>query len=417
MVVSVEAASNAIQASQGKWGLISYITEAVIILLITVLLLQLRFSSFLPRVGSVILANSWAILGAFAFESSKKVVGTKKSEAAQGAILEPETPSLDWEAGRRETRARYRAKINQILGICPDEEVRGLLVREAFEVNSRGYEIFTKSWVLESGTPKASICLCHGYGDTCTFFFERIARTLAFRGFAVFAMDYVGFGMSAGLHGYIPKFDLLVEDVIEHYSSVKENEEFSNLPQFVLGESMGGAVALKAHLRAPTLFDGAVLVAPMCKIAAEMYPPWYLIEALKLMAKVIPKAKLVPSGDIAEIGFRDLEKRAQAMQNMIAYAGKPRLGTALSLLQATDEIEKDLCKISLPLLILHGAADRVTDPAVSKALYEKACTSDKTLRLYESAWHAVLQGEPDEMFDQAIDDIVRWLDTRSVQHQ
>lgn len=42
-----------------------------------------------------------------------------------------------------------------------------------------------------------------------------------------------------------------------------------------------------------------------------MYPPWYTIEILKLVAKVIPKAKLVPSGDIAEIGFRDVEKRAQ----------------------------------------------------------------------------------------------------------
>lgn len=43
---------------------------------------------------------------------------------------------------------------------------------QAFEVNSRGLEIFTKSWVPEIGLPKASVCFCHGYGDTCTFFFE-----------------------------------------------------------------------------------------------------------------------------------------------------------------------------------------------------------------------------------------------------
>ena len=34
-------------------------------------------------------------------------------------------------------------------------------------------------------------------------------------------MDYPGFGLSEGLHGYISSFDLLVEDVIEHFSNIK----------------------------------------------------------------------------------------------------------------------------------------------------------------------------------------------------
>lgn len=51
--------------------------------------------------------------------------------------------------------------------------------------------------------------------------FVGIARKLASSGYAVFAMDYPGFGLSEGLHGYIPKFDLIVDDVIEHYSKVK----------------------------------------------------------------------------------------------------------------------------------------------------------------------------------------------------
>lgn len=51
--------------------------------------------------------------------------------------------------------------------------------------------------------------------------FVGIARKLASSGYAVFAMDYPGFGLSEGLHGYIPKFDLIVDDVIEQYSKVK----------------------------------------------------------------------------------------------------------------------------------------------------------------------------------------------------
>ena len=52
-------------------------------------------------------------------------------------------------------------------------------------------------------------------------FLTGIARRLALSGYGVFAMDYPGFGLSQGLHGFIPSFDLLVEDVIEHYSNVK----------------------------------------------------------------------------------------------------------------------------------------------------------------------------------------------------
>jgi hypothetical protein len=85
------------------------------------------------------------------------------------------------------------------------------------------------------------------------------------------------------------------------------------------------------------------------QIAQDMYPPMFLLGFLKFLARIIPKAKLVPSGDIAEIGFQDLEKRKQANQNIIAYVGKPRLATALSLLNVTDEIEAKLDQVFLVL--------------------------------------------------------------------
>ena len=70
-------------------------------------------------------------------------------------------------------------------------------------------------------------------------------------------------------------------------------------------------------------------------------------------------------------------------------------------------------QVSLPMLILHGTKDQVTDPSVSKLLYEKAKSSDKTLRLYEDAWHGILQGEPDDRIHTVMKDIVAWLDARA----
>lgn len=45
-----------------------------------------------------------------------------------------------------------------------------------------------------------------------------------------------------------------------------ENPEHRGLPSFLFGQSMGGAVALKLHFKQPNDWDGAILVAPMCKV-------------------------------------------------------------------------------------------------------------------------------------------------------
>lgn len=290
----------------------------------------------------------------------------------------------------------------------------GLKMNESYEVNSRGVEIFTKSWLPGTCRPKAVVCYCHGYGDTCTFFFEGIARKLVSAGYGVFGMDYPGFGLSEGLHGYIPSFDVLVDDVIEHFSKKRENPEFCSLPRFLFGQSMGGAVALKVHLKQPNAWNGAILVAPMCKIADDVAPPWLLTQVLIGIAKFLPKQKLVPQKDLAEMAFKELDKREMTAYNVIAYKDKPRLRTALELLRTTQEIERRLEEVSLPLLILHGQADIVTDPSVSKALYEKARSSDKKLILYKDAYHSLLEGEPDETIKQVFNDCISWLDERCV---
>ncbi|WOK92450.1 caffeoylshikimate esterase isoform X1 [Canna indica] len=289
-------------------------------------------------------------------------------------------------------------------------EYTGIKTQELYEVNSRGVEIFSKSWLPENSSIKALVCFCHGYGDTCTFFFEGVARKLASCNYGIFAMDYPGFGLSEGLHGYIHSFDCLVDDVIEHFSKIKDNPDYHGLPSFLLGESMGGAVALKVHFKQPYSWDGAILAAPMCKIAEEVVPPWPVKQFLLGIAKLLPEKKLVPQKDLGEMAFRDEKKLKQTKYNVISYKGKPRLRTAVEMLRTTEEIEKRLHEVSLPLLILHGEADIVTDPSVSKALYEKASSSDKKLCLYKDSYHALLEGEPDEIIFKVFDDIISWLD-------
>lgn len=67
---------------------------------------------------------------------------------------------------------------------------------------------------------------------------------------------------------------------------VAENPEICNLPSFLFGQSMGGAVALKMHLKQPDAWNGAVLVAPMCKVSLWR---WFsiLIDAYCLRSMVL----------------------------------------------------------------------------------------------------------------------------------
>ncbi|GAU11226.1 hypothetical protein TSUD_342160 [Trifolium subterraneum] len=59
---------------------------------------------------------------------------------------------------------------------------------------------------------------------------------------------------------------------------------------------------------------------------------------------------------------------------------------------------------------MHGETDTVTDPEVSRALYERASSKDKTIKLYPGMWHGLTSGEPDDNIEKVFEDIITWLD-------
>lgn len=67
-------------------------------------------------------------------------------------------------------------------------------------------------------------------------------------------------------------------------------------------------------------------------------------------------------------------------------------------------------QVTLPFFVLHGEADTVTDPEVSRALYERASSKDKTIKLYPGMWHGLTSGEPDDNIEKVFADIITWLD-------
>ncbi|KAL6630706.1 hypothetical protein ACP70R_028557 [Stipagrostis hirtigluma subsp. patula] len=287
---------------------------------------------------------------------------------------------------------------------------------EGYVNNARGMRLFTSTWLPSSKNspiiPKALVFLCHGYAVECAVTMRPTGERLARAGYAVYGVDYEGHGRSDGLQGYVPNFDALVADCDDYFTSVARSSNCNR--RFLLGESMGGAVALLLHRARPDFWTGAVLVAPMCKIADDMRPHPLVVNILRAMTNIIPTWKIVPTNDVINSAYKTQEKREEIRQNPYCYKGKPRLKTAFELLKISLHLEANLLhQVTLPFLIVHGGEDKVTDPSVSELLHRSAASQDKTLKMYPGMWHALTSGESPENIDTVFRDIIAWLDHRS----
>ncbi|XP_047308148.1 caffeoylshikimate esterase-like [Impatiens glandulifera] len=286
---------------------------------------------------------------------------------------------------------------------------------EEYILNERGVKLFTCKWLPSSSSPpKALVFLCHGYGMECSNFMKECGIKLASFGYGVFGLDYEGHGKSSGRRCYIKSFNNVVEDCTRFFGSICGLEEYKEKKRFLYGESMGGAVALLIHRKDPSFWNGAVLVAPMCKISEKVKPHPVVVNILTKVEDIIPKWKIVPSKDVIDAAFKDSIKRELVRSNKMIYQDKPRLKTALELLRTSMHLENTLSEITMPFLVLHGESDKVTDPEVSKALFERASSADKTMKLYPGMWHGLTSGEPDKNVDIVFFDIIAWLDKRSL---
>eukprot|EP01018_Ginkgo_biloba_P027796 Gb_14439 [translate_table: standard] len=283
---------------------------------------------------------------------------------------------------------------------------------EEYIYNSRNVELFTCRW-LPLSSPKALVFLCHGYGMECSIFMRGTGIRLASAGYGVFGIDYEGHGKSNGERCYIEKFSNIVDDCNDFSKSICERTEYRNKPRYLLGESMGGAIVLLLHRKEPGFWNGAVLQAPMCKISEKIKPSPIVVNILTKLAVVVPTWKIVPSKDVIDSAFKDPIKREQIRNNKLIYQDRPRLKTALEMLRGSMDLEDRLGEVTVPFLVMHGEDDTVTDPSVSRALYSKAASIDKTIKLYPGMWHCLTSGEPEENIELVFSDIISWLDERS----
>jgi acylglycerol lipase len=262
-----------------------------------------------------------------------------------------------------------------------------------------GLQIFVRSW-RPASAPRGVVAIVHGVKSHSGYYFWA-AEQLVARGFAVYALDLHGRGRSEGERFYLEKIDDYVGDVRALIALAKSREP--GLPLYLLGHSAGGVIS-----SIYTLEHQSELAGFICEsFAFQVYAPDLALAVVKGLSHVLPHVHVL---NLKTEDFSRDPKAVQAMLDdpLIKDEVQPTR-TVAQLVLADERLEREFPQITLPVLILHGTADKVTKPAGSQLFYDTAGSQDKTLKLYDGHAHDLLN---DLDRDKVMGDIVGWLEAR-----
>ncbi len=279
---------------------------------------------------------------------------------------------------------------------------KALTHEEATLEGTGGLQLFTQSWRPAGEEPRAVLIVVHGLRDHSSRYAE-LAEHLVGQGFAVYAFDLRGHGHSEGVRVHIDSFEEYLSDLDLFLARVRQQEP--GRPLFLLGHSMGGAIATLFTLERKPPLQGLLLSAPALKPGSDVSGA--LITTTRVLGGVLPNLKVLEL-DPKQFSRNPEVVRENETDPLVFQEGGPAR-TASALLTTLETLSERMEEVSLPLLVLHGTEDKVTDPEGSKALVQRARSSDKTLKLYEGLFHDLLH-EPEKA--QVLADIQAWLLSR-----
>ena len=286
-----------------------------------------------------------------------------------------------------EERVKYNPLFDKIRGdkSIGDGAVEWLTMRD-------GTRIFMQEW-HPAGAPRRAVVCFHGAGGQGQYF-ALIADILTPRGAAVFVADYRGHGLSEGRRGDFPSFQTLLDDCREVVRGVRER--LPGVPVIILGESMGGAIAVNYTAQFPEDTAGLVLFSPALLFRKTAIPASQLIRLpyYFLTAAVAPGRAIIKVSGQEHLGIKnpihvEFDKTDPHHLSHIS----PRYFLQLNKYM---KIGLNDCpsRIKAPTLIFQGEADPGIDPAGAKLFLERLAAADKEIVLYPKGLHVLLT-DPD----------------------
>lgn len=268
---------------------------------------------------------------------------------------------------------------------------------EATFEGAGGLNIFYRAWEPE-GAPRAVVVICHGVNSHGGQYLWAADQLVA-SGYAVFALDLRGRGRSEGERFY-------VEDVADYVSDVAgtiaiAKERYPGLKLFLLGHSAGGVTSASYVLDHQAEIDGFI-----CESFAFQVPaPGFALAAIKGLSHIAPRLGVLKLKN--EDFSRDPAWVATLNADPYIKDETQPAATVAALVRADERLRVEFPTVTLPVLIMHGTADKATVCEGSVFFHETAGSADKTLKLYQDHYHDLLA---DLGKEEVMGDIKAWLE-------
>jgi len=273
--------------------------------------------------------------------------------------------------------------------------------REGIITGLKNLDLYYQCWLPE-GEPRAVLLVVPGLAEH-TGRYTNLVDYFVPRGYAVYGLDHCGHGRSEGLRCHVERFSDYLDDLKTFFDLVRAEHGAASI--FLVGHSMGGTIATAYAIQHQEELAGLILSAATLKVGSSVTSVQIL--AARVLSAVLPK-----------IGVSVLDSSAISQDQAVVdaydndplvYRGKIRARLGAELLKTLQALPDQTPRINLPILIMQGKADQLSDPEGSKMLYEKVASKDKTLRLYEGQYHEIFN-EPER--GQVFADMEAWLDIR-----
>lgn len=271
------------------------------------------------------------------------------------------------------------------------------LEREFFRA-ADGAILPVRSWLPGKKPFKAIIVAVHGFNDYSNSFTSP-GNYLRQYGVACYAYDQRGFGAApgrglwAGVEAYTNDLSCMVKEVRRLYP---------NVPLYVAGESMGGAVTIVAMTgRNPPVVDGVILIAPA--VWGRQTMPWYQRWLLDVAAHTVPWLELTGKG-LKVIPTDNIEIR-RAISRDPLFIRDTRIDSMYGLTNLMDEALQKAEKLQVPTLVQYGKKDQIIPREPTLLMLGKMPRTTRKA-FYADGYHMLLR---DLQREKPLSDMVAWI--------
>ena len=267
-------------------------------------------------------------------------------------------------------------------------ELSGPTLTETRFVTADGSELPLRHWAPPAGTPPHGVLLAlHGFNDYSNAFAES-GPALSAQGLEVYAYDQRGFG-EAPHRGLWPGVAVLTGDLATAAGLLRQRHP--DLPLYLLGESMGGAVVVAALAGPePPEAAGVILAAPAVWARSTM--PFHQRAALWVSTHLFPWARFTGRG--LGIQASDNIEMLRGLGRDPLFIKETRVDAVYGLANLMDAALKAAPKVTAPTLLLYGERDEVV-PAEPTFQFWRSLPAEAATRrrfaYYPEGWHMLLR--------------------------